>query len=488
MSCGGAVSVVGTSPALAASVTCGAVGSLGGAMIATLGLATPVIAVALGATYGVAFALLGGTSIASTGAGLLWGLAYALLLWLAGPAGAFPLLGGMPAMGMLDVARAHFSELVAYLVFFGLPLGLAMGLWGRDRSKPGELPFSLDRALVVGGASGVVGGWAFGKWMEQVDLFPLVAGLVQSSSRETGVAVHFAIATVIGASFGLLFQRDVRGYGSSLSWGMAYGMFWWFVGPLTFLPLFQGAPVDWSAARGGALFDSLAGHAIYGLLLGVTYGTLNRLWVGFFYESDPLHREVEGPGLRTFQALQWGAVASLAGGALFGVVMLVTGVLPRVANLVGASSPWLGFAVHLGIAAVIGMSYGALFQYEASSLGSGVAWGLVYGLAWWFLGPLTLMPVLLGGPLTWGVEAAGAALPMLIGHLVYGATTALAFAVLERRHAQWLLLDPRFAAREARRRRPEGTPAPALWLFVLSLGMLLPVLLGTSTGGVPYAP
>jgi uncharacterized membrane protein YagU involved in acid resistance len=467
------------SPRVAGAIAVLLVGCLGGAVIWAIGLASHVGGVALGGLYGLIFALLVARRAVSPGAGLLWGLGYALLLWLAGPAGLFPLLGGgAPAMGMLGTARAHFPDLAAYLLFFGLPLGVTLGIFGSLRPPPGQARFSLPRALVVGGAAGVVGGWAFGKWMAQVDFFPLIAGLVGSSSVMVGMTLHFTIAVIIGASFGVLFQRDVRGFGSCLGWGLGYGIFWWFLGPLTLLPILQGSTPDWSYERGAALFGSLVGHIIYGLLLGLVYAALDRLWVGFFYDSDPINREVEGPGTRTLHSLGWGAAASLAGGLLFSLVMVVTGFLPQIANLVGGSSPALGFVVHMGISALVGMSYGVLFAYEAPDLGSSVAWGLVYGLVWWFVGPLTLMPILLGGQFTWTTEAAAVALPSLIGHLIYGAATACTFLLLARRHAGWLRLDPRIAAREARRQRPVGTPAPALWLIVLGLGVMLPIMLG----------
>ena len=456
-----------------------ATGCLGGALLWAAGLASPGGGVALGGLYGLLFALLVARRAVSPGAGLLWGLGWALLLWLAGPAGVFPLWGGgAPAMGMVQTARAQFPELVAYLLCFGLPLGVTLGTLGGLRPPPGQARFSLPRALVVGGVAGVVGGWAFGRWMAQVGFFPLVAGMVGSNSVMVGMTIHFGIALVIGASFGALFQRDVRGLGSSLGWGLAYGLFWWFLGPLTLLPILRGVPPDWSYQQGGALFGSLVGHVIYGLLLGLIYAALDRLWVGFLYESDPINREVEGPGTRTLRSLGWGAAASLVGGLLFSGVMVATGVLPQIANLVGGSSPVLGFVVHLGISTLIGMSYGVLFGHEVSDLGSGIAWGLTYGLAWWFVGNLTLLPILLGRPFVWSTEVAAAGLPSLVGHLIYGAATACVFLLLKRRHADWLRLDPRIAAREERRQRPAGTPAPALWLFVLGLGVMLPVMLG----------
>jgi uncharacterized membrane protein YagU involved in acid resistance len=462
-----------------AILLCLLVGALGGVLCMVSVNAPRITGIWLGGLYGGLFALLAAPRAVSPGAGLIWGLGYALLLWLAVPAGLLPAtMGRMPAMGMLDTARAHFPELVGYVLCIGVPLGLTLGTWGGLQPQPGQAPFSVSRALVGGGLAGIAGGWAFGKWMAQVHFFPLIAGLVRSGSPMVGATLHFIIAVIIGASFGVLFQREVRGYGSSMGWGVAYGILWWFLGPLTIMPLWLGVRLDWSVQRGSMLFGSLVGHVVYGLIVGVLYAAVDRLWVGFFTESDPIHREPEGPGSRVLQSLQWGAVAGAAGGLLISPIMLATGALPRVASLAGGASPALGFLVHMGISTIVGMSYGLLFRHEAPDFGSGVAWGLLYGLIWWFIGPLTLMPIWLGGSLTWTLAAAHALLPSLIGHLLYGAATALAFLALERRHADWLLLDPRVAAREARRRRPIGTPAPALWLFVLVLGVLLPLVLG----------
>lgn len=95
-----------------------------------------------------------------------------------------------------------------------------------------------------------------------------------------------------------------------------------------------------------------------------------------------------------------------------------------------------GLLIHLFISALIGMSYGLLFRNEASNLGLGVAWGWLFGLIWWYLGPMTFLPLMLTGVCDWSTDAASALLPSLMGHLIYGAVTALTFLLLERRYTR----------------------------------------------------
>src|SRR5271169_5330600 len=202
--------------------------------------------VILAALFGLVFGLFFSKRATSPGAGLIWGLGFAFSLWIAIPAGLAPLISGIgPSGSMLGDAQEHFPELVAYLVCLGMPVGLALGIRGAVHGKTKQPPFSWGRAIVVGGFAGLLGGMIFGRWMSAGDFFPLLAGLGVIQSHSVTVTLHFGFAILIGASFGLLFQRDVRGYGSCMGWGLGYGIFWWFFGPLTLLPLLAGAGIDW---------------------------------------------------------------------------------------------------------------------------------------------------------------------------------------------------------------------------------------------------
>ena len=412
----------------------------------------------------------------------MWGMVSALLWWIVLPVTLFSVVLGRQSGWSVETARSAFPLLLGYLVCYGAVLGMAHRFFSallrsrQPRVTPRRFARGWPRALVIGGLAGLVGGLTFGAWMARVGFFPLVAGLVGSDSPDAGRALHFVISMVIGASYGVLFRRDIRSVGSSIAWGLAYGLIWWILGALTIMPWWLGQDVQWSLVAGQAGFPSLVGHLIYGLVLGVTYSAVDQVWRVLFTESDPLSREREGPGTRNLRALAMGILASVAGGLAFTMVMVKTGALPKVASLVGLSSPGAGFVVHMVISAIIGATYGLLFRRESYTYGAGLAWGLVYGLVWWFLGPLTLMPILLGAEVQWSLESALAAYPSLIGHLAYGGATALVYQFLVRRYDWSFRVDLR-AGPAPGPERPSGTPAPALWVLVLVMGVMLPLLL-----------
>ncbi|MEO7650053.1 MAG: DUF6789 family protein [Bryobacteraceae bacterium] len=137
-----------------------------------------------------------------------------------------------------------------------------------------------------------------------------------------------------------------------------------------------------------------------------------------------------------------GAVAGMAGGIVFGVLMQMMsaptpegGQMPMmemVAKVVGSSGIAVGWLYHLFNSAVIGALFGALLGRRISGVGSGIAWGVAYGTSWWFLGALILMPVVLGmapfSPLTME-PMRPVAIGSLMGHVIYGLILGAVFAV-----------------------------------------------------------
>ena len=118
-----------------------------------------------------------------------------------------------------------------------------------------------------------------------------------------------------------------------------------------------------------------------------------------------------------------GVFGGIAGGLVFGMLMAMMGTLPVIASMVGSTSAMVGFGVHLMISVLIGLGLTVLFGNRLlTGYGRGALVGLAYGAIWWVLGPLMMMPVMMGMPL-FSVDLA--ALMSLLGHLIYGAILGL---------------------------------------------------------------
>jgi len=197
-------------------------GTLGGIVESRILEGSAAHEILLGALFGLAFGLFFAKRATTPGAGLIWGSSAAFLFWVAVHAGAtlwFTKAAHSPEM--LPRLRQHFDDLVSYVVCLGMPVGVLLGIRGSLRPSRERIPFHWARGIVVGAFSGLLGGFIFGTRRSAGDFFPLLAGMGVIHSHGTNVFLHFCVAVVIGSAFGLLFQRDVFGFGSSMGWASA---------------------------------------------------------------------------------------------------------------------------------------------------------------------------------------------------------------------------------------------------------------------------
>ena len=127
-----------------------------------------------------------------------------------------------------------------------------------------------------------------------------------------------------------------------------------------------------------------------------------------------------------------GIGAGLIAGVMFGLMMqMMTAPTPEgarmpmmamVARVVRSDSMLVGWLYHLFNSAVIG----AIFGWIAGHIGGyarGLGWGALCGGAWWVIGGLVSMPVLLGMPAFAPLmmpPMRPVAMGSLVGHLMYG--------------------------------------------------------------------
>jgi len=461
--------------AVAAGAPAGIVGGLAfGAAMAQLGVLPTVatlvglgssragfaVHMAISAVVGAGFGLMVRRQRCGPSETVFLGAAYGALWWCIGPLTLLPLALGKPPAWELAAAQREFPSLIGHLLF-GVGTALVFVILhgpgdhaGPARRHPAGMGMLLRGALAGGLAALALRGVLDGR-------VPVVA-----------------VGAVIGLVQAVLSPRSDQGIGAALVRGQGYGFVAWVVGELTVLPMLGDAGLRWSLVEARASFPSLPGWLLLGALAAVARTVLDRLAPLLSSEHLPAYRGATA-GSGVLAAAARGAVAGLLGGAVISQLML-RGAVPEVAErLTGSTGPLAGIAVNLAIGVAIGVSYGLLFRRLGQDVTCALGWGLSYGFLWWVLGPLTLLPALLGGDPEWTAAAAGGALSALAGHLVYGGCLGVAFHLLEAPFGVPWLARTRAEAVAARRRREEllaATPA----LSALLLAMLLTLLVVTT--------
>ncbi len=331
----------------------------------------------------------------------------------------------------------------------------------------------LRVGVLPGLLAGLVGGVVFGATMDELGRLPQIAEIVRSDSGAVGLAVVLVVAAVLGAAFGALIWYQKPGAGETLFWGLVYGVFWWYLGPLTLTPLLEGDSLTWDVSSAQAEFPLLIGHVLYGAATGLA--------LVFFqwrrYIVDQSVRIDRGALLR-------GGLAGLLSAGLLGVMLNVQDRLLTIAAMVDSESSSTAWGITLVVGLVAGLAFALLYPRAADGAGAGLVQGMTYGLFWWVLGGLTLVPLIGGDGLPWLLEEVREDFGTLPAYLFFGTAVSLFY--------QWLgslvrLLFSDFVAGDVQ----EGVGTQGLRIFGRSLagglvGGLLFSIIMLQTDFLPY--
>jgi uncharacterized membrane protein YagU involved in acid resistance len=282
-------------------------------------------------------------------------------------------------------------------------------------------PGGIVGAAVRGALAGLLGGLAVGPALDRLGLLPAVAHLVGRRSDTVGFAVHLVIAALLGAGFAVLIRRQRAGVGQTVFWGLAYGMFWWYLGPLTMLPLLSGLPAGWNIPAAQAVFPWLVGHLLYGATTALALAGLTLLSRPTAHPNR-LPGAARGTAHRGSPTVVRGLIAGVAATWLLSSTITGSGTI-----LAAGGGRWLAWL----LGALVGVGYALLFPTASQATGPAAVQGAGYGFLLWVTVPLTAVPLFRDGRLLWSateVHDVFATLPayVLLGSCTAGLCTGLA--------------------------------------------------------------
>ncbi|MFB1082641.1 hypothetical protein [Jeotgalibacillus sp. JSM ZJ347] len=122
-------------------------------------------------------------------------------------------------------------------------------------------------------------------------------------------------------------------------------------------------------------------------------------------------------------------VASTVAGIAFGFFMQMMGMMAMIASMAGSESLAVGWTMHMTISWIFGLGYGLMTRFSNRYLLLGIAHGVLI----WLIGPIIVMPLMMGMGTMLGEIFTGTQMMNLLTHLGFSLITAAIFLVLTKR-------------------------------------------------------
>ncbi|MDA2187247.1 hypothetical protein PDN08_05870 [Bacillus cereus] len=125
------------------------------------------------------------------------------------------------------------------------------------------------------------------------------------------------------------------------------------------------------------------------------------------------------------KTIKIGIIGGIIGGVIFGIIMQMMGKIAMIAGIMGSSSLLSGWIIHMMISIIFGITFGLL----TSVIKNRLVLTIVFGVGIWIVGPLVIMPIMMG----MGTNLLNAFAPqqlMTLGtHLFFSIIVAIAFKI-----------------------------------------------------------
>jgi uncharacterized membrane protein YagU involved in acid resistance len=120
-------------------------------------------------------------------------------------------------------------------------------------------------------------------------------------------------------------------------------------------------------------------------------------------------------------------IGGIIGGVIFGIMMQMMGMIPMIAMMVGSKSLVVGWLIHM----IISIIFGVGFVILSKLISNLIVATIFYGVFIWILGPLLIMPMMLGMGTMISQAFAPNQLMSLMTHIFFTVILAIVFKLMK---------------------------------------------------------